>query len=293
MNIEHVRTFLDVMETGNFNRTSERLYVTQSTVSARIKALEDSLGGHALFTRGRHGAAPTDYARKFQTHAVHLVRIWQQARHELALPRDYEAVLRIGIQFSYWDRAVDEWVISMRTAHPKVAVHVEADYSPAILNQIGEGALDIGILYRPDYAQEVTIEKLGTERFIMYSTDTDHYAGIDPERYLFIDWSPHFKAAHLNLYPELQSSPVSMGVGSMAISYLRKAGGTAYLPARMARRYGGDISLTRIRDAEVIEQPVYAVYPQTSEKIAIVESAIEQLKAIIGHADPAGDGSNK
>lgn len=285
MNIEHVRTFLDVMETGNFNRTSERLHVTQSTVSARIKALEDSLGGCSLFTRGRHGAMPTDYARKFQTHAVRLVRIWQQARYELALPRDYEAVLRAGIQFSLWDRFVDDWLIAMRAEHPKIALHMEADYSPAILNQIGEGALDLGIVYRPDFAQELTIENLGVESFIMYSTDTDHRAGIDPERYLFIDWSPHFKAAHLNLYPEFQSSPVTMGIGSMAMSYLRKVGGTAYLPARMAHAMGQDMPLTRIRDAEVIEQPVYAVYPQSSDKAEILDAAKETLKAIIARPD--------
>lgn len=282
MNIEHVRTFLDVMDTGNFNRTSERLHVTQSTVSARIKALEDSLGGRPLFVRGRHGADPTDFARKFHTHALRLVRIWQQARHELALPSNYESVLRVGAQFSLWDRFVDEWLISMRAEHPKIALYVEADYSPALLSQIGEGSLDIAIVFRPDYAQELTIEMLGTESFAMYSTDTDSLAGIDPDRYLFIDWSPHFKAAHLNLYPEFQSSPVSMGIGSLAVSYLRRVGGTAYLPARMAQAIGKEIALTPIRDAETIEQPIYAVYLQSTPHAATLNAAKESLKAIIG-----------
>lgn len=285
MNIEHVRTFLDVMETGNFNRTSERLHVTQSTVSARIKALEEALGGGTLFVRGRHGASPTDYARKFETHAIKLVRIWQQARHELALPSTYEAVLRVGVQFSLWDRFVDEWLIAMRDRHPKIAIYVEADYSPAILNQISDGSLDIGILFRPDYAQELTIEILGMESFAMYSTDTDRLAGIDPERYLFMDWSPHFKAAHLNLYPEFQSSPVSMGIGSLAVSYLRKVGGTAYLPARMARVIGQEITLNRVGDAELIEQPIYGVYPQTSKNSLALAAAKDLLRRIINQPD--------
>ncbi|MDA0218543.1 MAG: LysR family transcriptional regulator [Proteobacteria bacterium] len=44
MNVEQARTFLEVLATGNFNRAAERLHVTQSTVSARIRALEETLG---------------------------------------------------------------------------------------------------------------------------------------------------------------------------------------------------------------------------------------------------------
>ena len=41
MNIEHIRTFLEIATTGNFNVAADHLNVTQSTVSARIKALEE------------------------------------------------------------------------------------------------------------------------------------------------------------------------------------------------------------------------------------------------------------
>jgi len=40
MQIEHLETFLDLMETNSFNRTAERLNLTQSTVSGRIQALD-------------------------------------------------------------------------------------------------------------------------------------------------------------------------------------------------------------------------------------------------------------
>ena len=44
MNLELLETFLDVLETRNFNRTAERLGTTQSTVSMRIRALEAAVG---------------------------------------------------------------------------------------------------------------------------------------------------------------------------------------------------------------------------------------------------------
>ena len=61
MNIEHARTFLAVADTGSFVSAAERLHVTQSTVSARIRALEDLLG-RPLFTRNKAGAVLTTRA---------------------------------------------------------------------------------------------------------------------------------------------------------------------------------------------------------------------------------------
>ncbi|RVP38817.1 LysR family transcriptional regulator, partial [Sinorhizobium meliloti] len=44
MNLDLIDTFLDLLATGNFNRTAERLETTQSTISGRVKALEQAVG---------------------------------------------------------------------------------------------------------------------------------------------------------------------------------------------------------------------------------------------------------
>ena len=57
MNLDHIRTFVEVAACGNFHRAAESLHVTQSTVSARIRVLEDHFG-LPLFRRGRSGNVP-------------------------------------------------------------------------------------------------------------------------------------------------------------------------------------------------------------------------------------------
>ena len=54
MDTELARTFLTVVAAGNFVSAAERLHVTQSTVSARIRTLEEQLGCR-LFTRNKAG----------------------------------------------------------------------------------------------------------------------------------------------------------------------------------------------------------------------------------------------
>ncbi|TIM80540.1 MAG: LysR family transcriptional regulator [Mesorhizobium sp.] len=68
MQLDHIETFLDIMESRNFNRTADRLGVTQSTVSTRIRNLEQAIGSE-LFLRGRAGAEPTAAGRRFEAYA--------------------------------------------------------------------------------------------------------------------------------------------------------------------------------------------------------------------------------
>ena len=71
MDIDRARTFLEIIHTGSFLGAADRLHVTQTTVSARIRTLEDDLG-RRLFVRNRTGAQLTPAGREFQR-ALHQV----------------------------------------------------------------------------------------------------------------------------------------------------------------------------------------------------------------------------
>jgi DNA-binding transcriptional LysR family regulator len=121
MNIEHIKTFLEIAATGNFNRAAEHLNVTQSTASARIRALEDRLD-RTLFVRGRNGASMTAAGHRFHRYALSAVRAWEQARQETALPEGYRAYLGLGSQVSLWERLILKWIPWMRREAPDVAL---------------------------------------------------------------------------------------------------------------------------------------------------------------------------
>ena len=55
VDIDRARTFLEIVHTGSFLKAAERLHVTQTTVSARVRMLEEELG-RRLFIRNRNGA---------------------------------------------------------------------------------------------------------------------------------------------------------------------------------------------------------------------------------------------
>ena len=93
MNINFIRYFLAVVETGSFTKAADRVHVTQPTLSAGIARLEE-LVGEALLLRGRQ-ARPTEAGARLLPHA----RIIEQELRLLraaAPKRASRTLLRVG-----------------------------------------------------------------------------------------------------------------------------------------------------------------------------------------------------
>ena len=128
MNLEHIRTFLEIAACGSFNRSAENLNVTQSTISGRVKVMEERFG-RPLFTRGHSGVELTSAGHRVRRYAEGIERMWQQAQQEVTLPEGFRTVLALGAQVSLWERLILDWMPKMRRRAPDVALQVQADYS--------------------------------------------------------------------------------------------------------------------------------------------------------------------
>ena len=186
MDIELARTFLEIVETGNFIGASKRLNVTQSTISMRIRSLEETLG-RSLFVRGRSGVTLTAAGLQFRRHAMTMVRAWCQARQEIALPPEFRTVLNVGGQFSLWHRLMLSWSGWMREQAPDVALRVETGPAEWLMQRLAEGSLDLALTYAPQNRPGVEIEQLVDETLVLVATEADH-ARVGSEDYLFVDW---------------------------------------------------------------------------------------------------------
>ena len=62
MDITLARTFLDIVSAGSFVAAAQRLHVTQTAVSARVRTLEEQVGAR-LFVRNKAGATSTSTHR--------------------------------------------------------------------------------------------------------------------------------------------------------------------------------------------------------------------------------------
>jgi len=257
MQPDQIATFLDLVETRSFHRTADRLGVTQSTVSARLKALEGALGV-ALFTRSRAGAALTTEGLRFEPHARALRAEWAAALRAAGGAGERALVVRLGIQHDLAGERIADWLARLRTELPDAGFYIELDYSTQMCADLIAGALDFAVLFSPRAHPDLHFTSLGELRLRMVSTHADRLSAVAPARYIFGNYAPAFAAAHRVALPHLQDAPVTVGNAAAVAGLLTGLGGSAYLIEETAQALIAAGRARLVADAPVLTQPVHA-----------------------------------
>lgn len=143
--IGQVEAFLAVGTFGGFRRAAEALRITQPAVSARIKALENSLGV-PLFERGPGGLTLSAAGRALRPHAEQLLKAVALARQAVHNLRPQSAgALQIAAALSICTYLLPDVLKRFQTAHPKVMITVRAGHSKEVLEMVLRGEAEIGL----------------------------------------------------------------------------------------------------------------------------------------------------
>ncbi|WP_368621243.1 LysR family transcriptional regulator [Paraburkholderia sp. BR13444] len=172
MDITLARTFLEVSASGSFISAAERLHLTQTAVSARIRTPEEQLG-RRLFVRNKAGARLTTAGERFVRHATTLVQVWEQARQHVALPPGREEGVSLGGELSLWHPLLADWLVWMHRECPQIALRAEVDSPMRLLDRVHEGSLDIAVLYNPPQRPDLVSELLVEEKLVMVTSAPD------------------------------------------------------------------------------------------------------------------------
>lgn len=282
MDVELARTFLEVIGGGSFVAAAQRLNVTQSTVSTRIKLLEERLGAR-LFMRNKGGAALTPAGAQFQRSAAALVRIWEQARQDAALPHGYSTALRIGGEAGLWNRWLYRWVPWMRQHAPGIALRCEVGLPEGMTQNLLEGLLDLAVLYSPHSRPTLKVELLTEEELVFLEADPrgEEHGGRDQ---VYVDWGEEFRRKHRMTFPDFPSPALFIGLGTLGFDYLLRNGGTGYFPKTLAEAHLASGAVRIVPGASTFHLPVYAVHSADADPQA-VRPALNGLRAVLADND--------
>ncbi len=286
MNINHMKAFLEVASNGNFQIAAENLYITQSTVSARIKALEDQLNTQ-LFVRKRDGSELTSAGRNFIRYATSAVRAWEQAKLEVALPDELDGMIALGVQMNLWQQITPQWIERLKTNAPEIGTRVVMDYSDSLLTQLSDGILDLTLTYIPRQQADITSEKLLEDSLVLVATKPRKVHTDWVEDYVFVDWGTEFREEHKRAYPGTQAPRLSVGLGMVGLDYILKYGGAGYFPERMVEDLVSKGRLFYVEDAPKFSRPVYLSYRKESaseEANKLLEIAKINLNEVVNSA---------
>lgn len=279
MDTELARTFLVVIATGSFVEASQRLHVTQSTVSTRIQRLEETLGAE-LFVRNKAGTTLTPAGQQFQRHVALLTRTVEQARQEIGIVSGFRATLTVAARIGLWENLLLRWLPIFAALAPDVAVRAIGGIEDDLMESLFDGRSNIGVMYTPQARPGLTVEPLLEEQLVMVSTQAD--PPLEPASdYIYVDWGPEFFAQHCLAFPNFVGAPLTVNIGWLGLQRLLTFGGTGYFPARMLRDHEVSGRVHRVASAPEFRLPAYLCFPTKvdSEPLSLALATIRRVAA--------------
>lgn len=151
LDLDLLRCFVTIAETGSFTRAGERLGRTQSTISLQVRRLEDQIG-RAVFARTPRSLSLTAEGERLLGPARQLLRLNDAAIAELFEP-DMAGRVRIGVPEDFATAHLPAVLAAFTKAHPLVELEVTCDLTLNLLDRFHDHAFDLVLVKREPSAQ--------------------------------------------------------------------------------------------------------------------------------------------
>jgi DNA-binding transcriptional LysR family regulator len=147
MELYHLKTFITVAEEGHLTRAAQRLNTSQPAVSAHIKNLEEELG-IVLFTRTPKGMRLTQEGMSLKTQAAEALSMIDNIRDRAgALKDEVTGTLRLGLHIDPRYLRIDRLLSHLRRTHSQLDFHLLQRWTWQQFEDLPKGRIDAGFVY--------------------------------------------------------------------------------------------------------------------------------------------------
>ena len=167
MTLRELEYLVALAKYRHFGRAAEACLVSQPTLSAQIKKLEDELGV-ALVERDSRGVILTSYGHETAARAKRILLEVQQLKESVQQNQNPEAgTIRLGIFPTLGPYLLPHVVPKIRKRYPDLELLLIEEKSGGLLSRLREGDIDAGILALPINDSQLRTEFLFEERFLL------------------------------------------------------------------------------------------------------------------------------
>jgi DNA-binding transcriptional LysR family regulator len=200
MLFKQLECFLVVARLGSMSRAAEEMYLTQPSLTARLKALEQEVGG-ALFVRTKYGMRLTEAGREFLPYAERCVGTIESGKQHLKELREgTTGHLKLGALPRVGTYTLPAFLEEFSSVYPRVLISVLTGHSKDVLNMVLTEEVQVGLaraMNHPDveniplYEEElvlvvspkhrfaqresVDLTELGREQLILFDRSSSNY----------------------------------------------------------------------------------------------------------------------
>lgn len=272
--------FLEVANSLNLSRASERLGISQPSLSIAIKRLENSVGTKILI-RQKRGVALTQAGKQLLAHTKQLLQYWNDAKSEaLASHHEIQGSYTIGCHPSVAIYYASRFLPTLLAQYPKLEVHLIHDLSRKIVEQVINLSIDIGIAINPTKHPDLIINRIRVDEITLW-TNGKNRKNLDP----YSKEATFIYAKDLIQTPVILSRCKKLGMqhnrtltteNLEIIAELTAAGsGIGILPASIASKYP---NLKRVSSAPSYHDEACIVYRHENRAVRAIQTIITAIK---------------
>lgn len=274
--------FIEVSSSLNLSRASERLGISQPSLSLAIKRLEQTIGT-ALFIRHKNGVTLTQAGKQLSMRARELIQYWEDTRcSALASQQEVQGYFTLGCHSAIAAYTLAGFLPDLMATYPKLEVHFKYDISRKITEQVINLSIDLGIVANPFKHPDLVIRKLGEDEVTFWVGEGDREIQDIHSNHAVIICEPELTQTQ-NLLKKckqanIQSERVmTMNSLEMIANLTANGCGIGILPARVAEALYPD-KLRRISDAPVYNDEICLVYRNENRQVRAIQEMTEVIK---------------
>ena len=276
MDIDLLKTFVEVVRTRHFGKAAENLYITQSAVSFRIRQLEQGLGVN-LFIRQRNNIQLTAEGERLVPHAETMLVAWSRARQDVALKLEQKHQINIGTTPGLWHYTLQGKLPLIQSSFPALALRAESHNGDELLRLLIERVLDIVLLYEAPTLPELQSTSLGKLKLTLITSaqDVSVKAALQ-SNYVYVDWGTSFGIFHAKKFGDAPPAILHTNMAYIAESFICENLASAYLPESLLDSDKAK-NISAIKCAPTFSRNVYAVYRSNSERADVMNEIMPYL----------------
>lgn len=254
MDYELLRTFLCLAKLKNFTKTAEQLHLVQSTITSRIKHLEDNIG-EILFIRTNKNVTLTNAGEAFLPYAKQLLSIEESVISRFKALELFKDTLSIGSVHSIYDCHVQDMLLKYMKQNKKISIKVTIEHSEQLMQMFHEDQLDIAFTYWHIKSSQFICEPFYSDKIILVTGSQNSAIALgvtdDELRTLPLLCSAiltdPFQEWFYSIFPKNYLYPLDINISSNIIAFLKAGLGYSFMLESTAKEYLKDGSLVEVK----------------------------------------------
>lgn len=241
MNLSEIETFLMIVKTKNITKTAENLFLSQPTVSHRLKSLEDELGLQLISRKkGYKFIELTPQGEEFVPLAERWIGLWKEV--QLLKERKERLFLSIGCTDTLSNTIMAPFYQRILEENKGLDLRIKTHQSEEIYGLLEHHEIDLGFVYHHLHFKNTIAEPILSEKmYIVQPADTKlkkpliFLSELDPQKELFFSWEAGFQIWH-DQYVENTTRPhMQIDSFGLILNMLRTKGAWIIAPASVVK----------------------------------------------------------